>query len=184
MATEGIAGNLQLGGQYSVSDLVKAMLVLSSNRAAMAVADSYGFPQFVEKMRVKAVSLNMAQTDLIEPTGLSSGNQSTIGDLEKLISYIYKNHPEIFVITRQKTVVLSELAKNRSEEFLNINAFAQSRNDFWGGKTGYTDQAGGNLITIFEHEGRKLLFIVLGTDDRFGQTDLLYNWAKRAFSFN
>lgn len=177
MATDGIAGNLKLGEQYDVSELVTAMLTVSSNRAAAAIADFYGEQKFVDAMQMKASTLGMIQTTFTEPTGLSFFNQGTVSDLEKLVSYIYKNHPEIFEITRQKT------ADIHGTRLLNINSFAQSRSDFWGGKTGFTDAAGGNLITIFNHDGRKLLFIVLGTDDRFGQTDILYNWVKSAFSF-
>ncbi len=183
MAVDGTAGNLQLGEQYAVGELLKAMLAVSSNRAAAAIADAYGASQFVDQMQMKASSLGMTQTTYVEPTGLSFLNQGTVGDLERLVAYIYRNHPEIFDITRQKTVTIHEETKNSGSALLNINAFAQTRDDFFGGKTGFTDLAGGNLITIFNHEGRKLLFIVLGTDDRFGQTDLLYTWVKRAFAF-
>lgn len=177
LETDGIAGNLKLGEQYRVSELVEAMLTVSSNRAAVAIADFYGEQKFVDQMQMKASAIGMTQTTYVEPTGLSFLNQGSVRDLEKLVLYIYKNHPEIFEITRQK------VADFHGNQLLNINSFAQTRSDFWGGKTGFTDKAGGNLITIFNHDGRKLLFIVLGTDDRFGQTDMLYNWVKNAFAF-
>jgi D-alanyl-D-alanine carboxypeptidase len=177
MAVDGISGKLQLGEEYEVSELIKAMLVVSSNRAAVAIADFYGEQKFVDEMQSKASALGMTSTTFVEPTGLSFLNQGTVEDLEKLAGYIYKKHPEIFEITRQKSVTI------HGNQLLNINSFAQSRSDFWGGKTGFTDMAGGNLVTVFNHEGRKLLLIVLGTDDRFGQTDMLYNWIKNAFIF-
>lgn len=177
METSGIAGNLQLGGQYSISELVEAMMTVSSNRAAAAISDFYGDRKFADQMQMTASTIGMTQTTFVEPTGLSFFNQGTVRDLEKLVLYIYKNHPEIFEMTRQK------IADYHGNRLLNINSFAQTRNDFWGGKTGFTDKAGGNLITVFSHDGRKLLFIVLGTDDRFGQTEMLYNWVKNAFVF-
>lgn len=183
MSTEGVSGNFLLNEVYSSGDLIKAMLVVSSNRAAIALADSIGVLKFVDKMQMKANVLGMEYTAFAEPTGLSFMNQGTVEDLEKLVGYIYRNHPELLEITRQKSVALTELTGGRKNEMLNINAFAHSRPDFSGGKTGFTDQAGGNLITIFEHEGRKLLYIVLGTDDRFGQTELLSDWTFKAFSF-
>ncbi len=183
MATEGVAGNFSLNEVYSSGDLIKAMLVVSSNRAAMAIADSIGVLRFADKMQMKANSLGMMNTTFAEPTGLSFMNQGTVEDLEKLVGYIYRIHPELLEIGRQKSVTLKELIRGSEREILNINAFVHSRSDFFGGKTGYTDQAGGNLITIFDHEGRKLLYIVLGTDDRFGQTELLSNWTFKAFSF-
>lgn len=177
MKVDGVAGNIRLGEKYKVRELVTAMLTVSSNKAAAAIADFYGDQKFTDEMQMKASALGMMSTTFVEPTGLSFLNQGSVSDLEKLVSYIYENHPEIFEITRQK------VAEFHGTKLLNINSFAQSRSDFWGGKTGYTDKAGGNLISIFSHENRKLLFIVLGTDDRFGQTDLMYNWVKKAFIF-
>jgi D-alanyl-D-alanine carboxypeptidase len=184
MSTEGISGNLKLNEVYSSGDLIKAMLVVSSNRAAMAIADSIGVLKFVDKMQMKANALGMTNTTFVEPTGLSFMNQGTVEDLEKLVRYIYQNHPELLETGRQKSVSLKELISGLSHELININTFVHTRPDYFGGKTGYTDQAGGNLITIFDHEGRKLLYIVLGTDDRFGQTEILSNWTFKAFSFN
>ena len=183
MSTEGVSGNFRVNEVYSSGDLIKAMLVVSSNRAAMAIADSIGVLQFVDKMQMKANSLGMENTAFAEPTGLSFMNQGTVEDLEKLVRYIYVRHPELLEISRRESVRLKELIRGEEREILNINAFAHSRQDFFGGKTGYTDQAGGNLITILEHEGRRILYIVLGTDDRFGQTELLSGWTFRAFNF-
>ena len=184
IATESIAGNLEVGEQYSVGELVKAMLVVSSNDAAVAVAESFGYQNFIDEMQKKSQSLGMSQSIFTDPTGLSSHNRGTVGDLAKLVEYIYKNNPEIFKMTAQIRVNLFEDTKGSARELLNINSFASSRPDFWGGKTGFTDRAGGNLISIFNYRGHKILFIVLGTDDRFGQTDLLYNWIKEAYTFD
>lgn len=183
--SEGPAGNLEVGDQYSVADLLKAILIVSSNDAATAVAESYGTKDFIDKMKEKANLLGMGQSNFVDPTGISFLDQGSIEDLEKLVFYIYKNHPEIFRITAEKNAALSELGKGKKNELLNINNFAaDSRPDFYGGKTGFTDQALGNLISIFEYNGHKILVIVLGTDDRFGQTEILYDWVKKAYSFN
>ncbi|MBI3046545.1 MAG: D-alanyl-D-alanine carboxypeptidase [Candidatus Harrisonbacteria bacterium] len=181
--SEGPAGDFGAGEQYSISDLLKAMLAVSSNDAAVAIAEFYGKENFVRQMQAKAAGLGMSETVFVDPTGLSFLNQGSISDLEKLISYIYKTRPEILEITRQEKAVIKEISKNLSKELANINNFA-GRPEFLGGKTGFTDQAGGNLISIFNHGGHKILIIVLGTDDRFGQTEVLYNWIKQAYLFN
>ena len=181
---EGVAGNFKVGERYTISDLVKAALLVSSNDAATAIAEFYGSESFVGKMQEKAAALGMEQTKFSEPTGISFENQGSIEDLEKLVSYIYAKQPQILEITRQQKAGVSELNSGVSRDLLNINNFAASRPDFFGGKTGFTDQAGGNLISIFNHNGHKILIIVLGTEDRYGQTDLLYNWVKETFNFN
>ena len=42
---------------------------------------------------------------------------------------------------------------------------SRDRPDFIGGKTGYTDQADGNLLSVFSYEGHPIVIIVLGTSD-------------------
>jgi len=185
VATEGIAGAFQAGESYVVGDLVKAMLLVSSNDAVMAIAEFYGTENLVQRMQMKARELGMSQTTFVDPTGISFLNQGTIADLEKLVRYIDERHSNLFAITASKEGMLFEKTKRIERKLLNINAFAGgSRTDFAGGKTGFTNEANGNLISLFNYRGYKLLFIVLGTDDRFGQTDLLYNWVKEAFAFN
>ncbi len=181
--SEGPAGNLEVDEKYSVNDLIKAMLMVSSNDAAAAIAEFYGTQNFITKMQQKADLLGMRQTTFFDPTGISFLNQGSIFDLEKLVKYIYKNHPEIFAATKKPKDAMLELTKGIQKELVNINNFV-SREDFLGGKTGFTDQAEGNLISLFKYKGHTILLIVLGTNDRFGQTDLLYNWIKKAYTFN
>ena len=181
IASEGPAGNFSAGENYSVNDLIKAMVVVSSNDAAAAIAEFYGNENFVAAMQLKATALGMRQSNFSEATGISFLNQGTAADLEKLINYILANHPEILAFTKEKEAVITELKSGVSRKLVNINNFAD-RPDFSGGKTGFTDQANGNLISIFNHHGHKILIIVLGTDDRFGQTELLYNWIKSVYN--
>lgn len=184
VAAEGPAGNLEVDEEYTVFDLLKAMLVVSSNDAAQAIAEFYGLPDFISAMNKKALALGMRETSFVDATGLSFLNQSNIEDLSKLAKYIYNRHPEIWEITRKKSVKIVDLSKNKETELLNINNFAfNGHPDFLGGKTGFTDQAGGNLLSIFDYNGKKVLVIVLGTEDRFGETEKLYNWVKNAYAF-
>lgn len=160
IATEGSAGNFLIGGIYSPQDLLKALLKFSSNDAAAALAEHYGNEKFLEAMNKKAEELGLLHTRFFDPTGLSPLNQSILGDLEKLVVYIFYNHPEILEITREKEG--------------NIHPFVDYPN-FVGGKTGFIDEASGNLISLFNYEGRPLLIIVLGSEDRYLDTLVLYN---------
>jgi|SRR3989344_603937 len=184
VSAEGIAGNFSPEEQYSVSDLVRAMMMVSSNDAASAIAEFYGANAFVDRMQIKAAALGMGQTTFADPTGLSFLNQGTAEDLEKLVGYIYNKHPVIFKMTAEKTAIISEKISRISRQLVNINPFSATKPDFRGGKTGFTDQAGSNLISLFDQDGHTILVIVLGTQDRFGQTELLYNWFKKAYIFN
>ena len=179
---EGIAGNFQIGEIYKANDLVRAMLVVSSNKAAAAISEFYGDSNFMEAMQKKAIELGMSQTTYSDPTGLSFLNQSTTNDLEKLIRYILTHHPDLLDITSQREAKILEINSNKQKTLTNINYFA-GRPDFVGGKTGFIDAASGNLISVFKYNNHQILIIIFGTEDKFGQTELLYNWIKESFEF-
>src|SRR6185436_6581314 len=62
-------------------------LMSSENRAAHALGRTYpgGLSAFVEAMNTKAQLLGMKDTKYVEPTGLSSRNQSSAQDLARLV---------------------------------------------------------------------------------------------------
>ncbi|MEK7162883.1 MAG: serine hydrolase [Patescibacteria group bacterium] len=169
IATEGIAGNFKVGEIYKVGDLIKAMLITSSNDAAMAIVENFGEIEFIDEMQKKTAELKMFQTSYLEPTGLSFINQSTANDLTKLINYVYQKHPELLEISRQKEAEIFELKSKKIKNLLNVNKFAGEQ-DFIGGKTGYIEEAGRNLIALFNINGKIILSIVLGADDSFIET--------------
>jgi D-alanyl-D-alanine carboxypeptidase len=176
VSTEGVSGGFIAGEQFTVTDLLSAMLVASSNDAAVALADRYGYEEFVRAMRSRAVELGMRDTNFADPAGLSPVNQSTIRDLATLIHYLAASHPKILAAAREGKVQITETSTGKTRELSGTNEFA-NRSGFVGGKTGFTDEARGNLISLFSHDGNRLLVIVLGTEHRFSATDALYKWA-------
>ena len=174
-AADGTAGGFLPGENFLVSDLIKAMLVVSSNDAAEALARSYDQKEFVSMMRRKAEQLGMFDTYYADTTGLSSLNQSTAADLEKLVRYIYSQYPEFFEISREREVEITELKSKIKRKLVNINKFT-AEDYFIGGKTGFTEEAGGNLISLFRHQNQPLLIMIFGAEDRFAETQKVYDW--------
>ncbi len=170
-ASEGFS-TLAVKEKYSVEDLLEASLVFSSNDASYALAQSLGQDIFVKKMNDKAKEIGMSQTSFTEPSGLSYLNQSTANDLTTLLSYTYRNHPLVLNMTRQKTASIKEMVSKKTKRFTNINSFAGQSN-FFGGKTGFIDQSGGNLVTLFSKDGNMFFVGVLGSQDRFGEVSKL-----------
>ncbi len=177
VSTEGTAGEFKINESFKIKDLIKAMLLVSSNDAAEAIAQDFGRDNFVKLMNQKAKELNMADTFIYDPSGLSSRNQSTPNDIFNLVTYIYNNHPEILKITRTKKDYIIEQNSGKNRALININEFAGQAN-FIGGKTGYTDEAQGNLVSVFDKNGEILVIVVLGSQDRFGETMKLLECAK------
>jgi D-alanyl-D-alanine endopeptidase (penicillin-binding protein 7) len=165
------------GDTYTVSDLLHVLLLPSSNVAAETLADYYGRTRFVAEMNGRAAAWGMANTHYDDPSGLSVGDQSTPTDLLTLAQKIYADYPEILAVTRTPQISITEESTGKKVIVRSINDFA-GRSDFVGGKTGYTDEADGNLLSIFKYEDRPILVIVMGTSDdhRFANTLMLYNW--------
>lgn len=184
VATEGNGGGFQTGQRFSVKDLIKAMMIVSSNDAASAIAEFYGADRFIEAMNKKAKELAMSQTDFSDPTGLSVLNQSSLGDLRKLATYILNRYPDLLAITTEPKSVIRDLNSSSTEISLtNINKFAKSERDFIGGKTGYIEEARQNLLSIFKINNRPVMITVLGSRDRFGETAKLLKWIRNAYRF-
>lgn len=171
---EGVSGGFNTQEIYSVHDLIAAMMTVSSNDAAMAIATPFGFDYFVELMNTKASEIGMYNTQFDDPVGLSYLNQSTLSDIRTLVQYVYSTHPEILQAATQTQTILVEHSTGENKVLGTINKFAQ-RPDFLGGKTGYTDEAKGNLVSLFNiGASEPLIVIVLGSTDRFADSEVLF----------
>lgn len=165
-------GSFAVGQEYTVLDLIKASLVFSSNDAAYALASALGSNEFVSAMNQRAKEIGMSQTSFYEPSGLSYLNQSTAYDLYALMNFLYRQHPNILEMSRQKSVSLYDYSVSKRRSFSNIDFFAGSKN-FFGGKTGFIEQSGGNLVTLFQKNGKMVFVGVLSSADRFGEIEKL-----------
>jgi len=191
---EGNEVELKVGEIFPINELLHIMLIESSNDAAYALAtpdfktEKMLEKDFVDLMHLYAyydVGLNPETTHFVNSTGLDLEepsqdiNYSTVKDLSKLVKYILENKPEIFEILSQK--------ENQSFRYAleNTNKLLGEVNGIAGGKTGYTDKAGGCLILILEGPSKNSYFIniILGSNDRFGEMEQLINWSRRALKF-
>jgi len=191
---EGEEVKLKVGEILSVKELLSMTLIESSNDAAYALATpNVGRKRmreesFVDLMNLEAyynVGLNRETTHFINPTGLDPEdpfritNYSTAEDLVKLAKYLIKYKPEILEILSQK--------ENGDFDYTleNTNELLGEIEGIIGGKTGYTDRAGGCLILILEGPRKNtfLINVILDSGDRFEEMKQLINWTKQAFSF-
>lgn len=169
-------GTLRAGETYSGSDLFKAMLLFSSNEAAEAFANSYGRTSFISEMNREATRLGLDHTEYHDVTGLSSQNRSTAMELYRLSRELYRNYPTVFETTRNASADIVDLNTSLPTRIYSNNQFVNDKN-FLGGKTGFTDEARQNLLTVFSHGGRPYVIVVMGvTSDRFLETAKLRDW--------
>jgi len=181
---DGEKQDLYLGEKLTVRNLLKLMLIESSNDAAYALAEhakSLGI-NFVGEMNVKARNLDMNDSFFTDPAGLDDSAYSTARDLVKLVQYSL-NYKEIWDISAEKTAIVESSDERIKHSITSTNRLLGLIKDIIGGKTGYTDGAGQCMILVAsvpDYPG-KIISIVLGSNDRFGDTQKLVEWTRMAY---
>lgn len=165
IGTLGESGQLSQGEKMKISDLLYPLLLVSSNDAAEVLAEYEGRDKFMSLMNEQAVSIGMTHTNYEDPSGLSPNNYSTAKDLFALTHYLFTKHKTVFDITTLDKYSLA----NRT--WSNANHQFSSRDNYLGGKTGYTDKAKRTGISVFktnfeDYGDRNIAIILLKTDNR------------------
>lgn len=181
----GGGNDLYDGEKIKAIDLLKVMLIESSNVAAYAFDEHFKEQgiSLVKKMNEKAKELEMVDTFFTESAGLDDENSfSTTQDLIKLVKYSFRYDNLYDVLKTQKTEVASIDGILR-HQILNTNQLLGKFLNIIGGKTGFTELAGGSMILVTAAPGAssRLVVVILGSSDRFADTEKLIGWAGRAF---
>ena len=186
--TEGAAGGLVGGEKLTAEELAYALLLESSNDAAIALAEHYndnreeGAPDFVELMNIKVQNWGINDTSFEEPTGLSANNTSSANSIGKIL-YEATQNKDIAYIMRQTSHATEALNKDMAHYWINLNTLLGAYPEIIGGKTGFTDEAGPSMaiIATTPNSDRYVVIAVLNAIDRVAETRELYNWVKEAY---
>ncbi len=172
---------LKPGDRYSVANLVKALLLPSANDAAYALAifDGRSVGSFVKTMNERAMALGLKNTHFANPAGLDSPMQfSSPRDLAWLTMAALKNsYFRQTVGTRTAEIASSE---GKTVGLLNTNELLRSHDDVYGVKTGTTDKAGECLIVLFRENDRPYLLVLLGSKDRYTDSQRVIEAVRKA----
>ena len=182
---KGSGSRLVVGTRLNRGDMLHLALMSSENRAAHALGRYYpgGMDAFVAAMNAKAQLLGMADTHYVEPTGLSSRNQSTAQDLALLVHEAYQ-HPLLreYSTSREAAVPVGR----RVVQFHSTNGLVRSPQwDIGLQKTGYISEAGRCLVMQAQLAGRKLIMVLLdsaGKYSRIGDAERIRKWLLNASS--
>lgn len=178
---KGSRSRLSVGSELSRAELLHLALMSSENRAAHALARTYpgGLPVFVDLMNAKAKTLGMSDTRYVEPTGLSSQNQSSARDLVKLVNMAHQV-PLLRELTTSPGYQVA--VGNRVLQYHNTNRLV--KNPTWDiglQKTGYISEAGRCLVMQAKVAGRQLIMVFLdsaGTLTRLADAERVRHWVE------
>lgn len=178
---KGSSSRLRIGTTLSRGELLHLALMSSENRAAHALGRTYpgGLATFVSMMNAKAKMLGMRDTVYVEPTGLSSRNQSSAQDLALLVNAASSNA----MVRELSTSPNYQVAiGNRTLQYNTTNRLVRSPDwDIGVQKTGYISEAGQCLVMQTKIAGRKLIMVFLdsaGKLSRIGDAERVRRWVE------
>ena len=176
--------DIQVGEQLTVEQLLELLLVHSANDAANVLAEYIGgsTDSFVSMMNTKLNELGLVNTHFTNTYGLQDENHyTTAKDLAFLMKYCLEN--ETFrKISGQASCAIPATNMWGPRKYASTNELLIAGNEnyyqyVFSGKTGFTSQAKHCLVTAAYNNDLELICVVLGNDDRFNVTRLLYDYA-------
>lgn len=181
----GSTAGLVAGEEWTIGDLLIAMMTRSGNDAAYALGWYVGGEStqaFVDLMNEKARSLGMTSSRFANPAGLDAEDHySTARDLLTL-TIASQDYPDIVRLGRITTVSMQPDPNGRERVFNNTNRLVGRFPGATGLKTGDTPWADKVLLATAERAGRTIYSVVMHSDDHFDDTRELLEWAYRTSS--
>jgi D-alanyl-D-alanine endopeptidase (penicillin-binding protein 7) len=178
---KGSTSRLRVGAELSRAELLHLALMSSENRAASALGRAHpgGTEVFVDLMNAKARALGMNDSSFVEPTGLSSKNQSSAKDLALLVQAA-SGDP---ILSEYSTSPGYRVAVGKRKlQFSNTNWLVRSPAWEIGlQKTGYISEAGQCLVLQAKVAGRKLIMVFLdsvGRRSRLADAERVRRWVE------
>jgi len=178
---KGSGSRLSVGTRLTRDEALHLALMSSENRAANALGRTFpgGLAAFVPLMNAKAKQLGMKASTFVEPTGLSSRNQSSANDLALLVSAATQEP----LVREYSTSTGAQVAVGkRTLQYNNTNRLVKNPEwDIGLQKTGYISEAGQCLVMQAKIAGRKLILVFLdsaGKLSRIGDAERVRRWVE------
>ena len=109
-------------------------------------------------------------------------NYTTSKDLVQIARFVLQN-PLLKKIVSTKEIVVTDTDVTRWYPLKNINELLWKDMGVYGIKTGWTEEAGECLVSYSEQNNRKIITAVMGSKDRFGETESLISWVFKNFEW-
>ena len=183
--TSGELGGLIVDERLTVANLLYALLVESSNDAAVALAENISAKtgkNFVDLMNQKAKVLGLTNTNFTDPSGLDANNRSSAWDLNRLMQEFLK-YPILQKITQTTAFDFKSVDAKFSHHLTSTDKLLGQYPEIIAGKTGYTEEAGNCMILAWRTPNGQgiVISIIMDSRDRMAESEALLKWTKEAF---
>ena len=194
VSTYGVTNGIQVGAQFTRDDLLKALLVNSSNDAATALMERVGTTTFLEKMNDVLHTNKYTATSFVNPSGLDPVNKNTKPNrmtpyhLTRLLNDIYQSDPLLADLMSKDVVEITNLKTNTMALLKQTNILYRDedyKDKIIMSKTGLTNLAGQNVAFISpgNDEYEYVSVVILGSKSRAVDSRKLIDWIGSAQNF-
>jgi len=170
-----------LHSKVPVDDLIKALIIQSANDACIVFAEALAGnePAFADLLTKRAREIGMSRSVFTNSNGLPDpGTKVTARELGILARHIISAYPEYYPIYSEREFTWNKIRQQNRNPLLPMNIGAD------GLKTGYTKEAGYNLVGSAVQNGIRLIVVVTGlpsAKERADEGKKLLEWGFRNF---
>jgi D-alanyl-D-alanine carboxypeptidase (penicillin-binding protein 5/6) len=127
-------------------------------------------------MNAKAKALHLTHSTFTNPVGYDDPNHKMTPLDLAILGEAALNNKTIAKMVGIPEITISDMTHTYFHQLKNVNELLGKIPGVGGIKTGWTEEAGENLITLVERNGHRVITIVLHSQDRFGDTSKLIDW--------
>ena len=159
---EGTRVGVDVGGRYTINDLLHGLIMYSGNDAAHALAMQLGgMDVALGKINALAAKLGGRDTRVATPSGLDGPGMSTSAyDVGLFFRYAF-NNPIFADIAATRTYLFPDNNGQPPFPIENDNQLLLNYPGALGGKTGFTDDARQTFVGAADRDGRRLVTVLL-----------------------
>ena len=189
---------------YSVSDLLNASLITSSNSAIIALAEKIAGSEaaFVDKMKAKVTEWGITDATIVNTSGLDNSdlgeniypgskpddsNQFSALDVAIIARRLILDYPQVLNITSLNAYDFGGYTYYSTNQMLSEGTHARGGVD--GLKTGTSNSAGSSFVATTTQANMRIITVVLNatdgltnSDNRFVETNNLMNYVYNNYS--
>jgi D-alanyl-D-alanine carboxypeptidase (penicillin-binding protein 5/6) len=150
------------GGQYTVDQLLHALIMRSGNDAAFALARTLGGTDVaLEKMNALAKEMGALDTRAATPSGLDGPGMTTSAYDQSLIFRAAMKHEEFVNAAKTEKIDFPGYPGKSGFKVTNENPLLGEYDGFLAGKTGFTTDSRHTFAAAAERNGRRLAVVLL-----------------------
>ena len=162
---EGSTMFLAVNDTVTLEDLLRGVIVLSGNDASVAIAEHLAGDEaaFAAWMNEKALEIGLENSHFVNSTGWpAEGHEMSARDLARLSQLLVNDFPDLYPMFGERRYLYKEHTGNQ----YNRNPLLGSFEGADGLKTGSTQEAGYCLTASAERDGRRLILVLAGLQNK------------------